>query len=280
MSDYSGESIALLTQHGKESVIAPVLEPALGCKVELVRGFDTDQLGTFTRDKPRPGSQLDAARRKARTGMELSGLKVGIASEGSFGPDPFTGLFDWNVELLILIDDRMGIEVVGSAQAAGKSSHLQTGDWGQAKAFAEREGFPAHQLVLRPQSQSDPRLQKGISDWGQLQTVFMSCKAQAANGQVFVETDLRAFANPTRMHVIGEAAKDLLMRLQSHCPTCAKPGYWVTERLPGLPCALCGLPTRIYQTEVWQCTACSHRDAKTRTDETRADPRHCSHCNP
>ena len=63
MSRYRGQSIALLTQHGKERVIAPALEPALGCHVQLVTGYDTDQLGTFTRDKPRPGSQLEAARR-------------------------------------------------------------------------------------------------------------------------------------------------------------------------------------------------------------------------
>ena len=48
-SGYAGERIALLTQHGKERVIAPRIEPALGCVVEHVTGFDTDTLGTFTR---------------------------------------------------------------------------------------------------------------------------------------------------------------------------------------------------------------------------------------
>ncbi len=85
---YAGQRIALLTQHGKERVIAPVLDAALGCRVERIGCYDTDQLGTFTRDIPRPGSQVDAARTKARIGMALSGLTVGIASEGSFGPDP------------------------------------------------------------------------------------------------------------------------------------------------------------------------------------------------
>jgi hypothetical protein len=110
---FEGQSIALLTRHGKEAAIAPVLEPVLGCRVLRVDGFDTDTLGTFTRERPRPGSQLDAARRKARIGIERSGLPIGLASEGSFGPDPFSGLFTWNLELLLLIDDRLGIEVVG-----------------------------------------------------------------------------------------------------------------------------------------------------------------------
>lgn len=72
----------------KEGVIASVLDTALGCRVERVTGDDTDLLGTFTREIPRAGMQLEAARKKARIGMELSGLSTGLASEGSFGPDP------------------------------------------------------------------------------------------------------------------------------------------------------------------------------------------------
>ena len=48
---YADRRIALLTQHGKERVIAPALEPGLGCTIEHVSGFDTDLLGTFTREQ-------------------------------------------------------------------------------------------------------------------------------------------------------------------------------------------------------------------------------------
>ena len=125
---YSERRVALLTQHGKEHVIAPVLDAALGCRVERVSGFDTDTLGTFTRDIPRAGSQREVARRKARIGMELSGLPLGLASEGAFGPDPMAGLFPWNVELLVFIDDERGIEVTGMAQQATRFAHLLTDD--------------------------------------------------------------------------------------------------------------------------------------------------------
>ncbi|HSM26634.1 MAG TPA: hypothetical protein VK855_00855, partial [Thioalkalivibrio sp.] len=57
----AGRTLVLLTRHGKERVIAPMLESALGCRVDLVDGFDTDQLGTFTREIPRAGTQLEAA---------------------------------------------------------------------------------------------------------------------------------------------------------------------------------------------------------------------------
>jgi hypothetical protein len=104
-SRYEGCRVALLTQHGKQAVIATLLEPALGCHIELVTGFDTDQLGTFTRETPRPGTQQEAARRKARQGMLLAGTSLGIASEGSFAADPFSGMLPWNVELVTWIDD-------------------------------------------------------------------------------------------------------------------------------------------------------------------------------
>ena len=48
---YAGRRVALLTQHGKERGIAPVLEPALGCRIERVTGYDTDLLGTSTRER-------------------------------------------------------------------------------------------------------------------------------------------------------------------------------------------------------------------------------------
>ena len=70
-------------QQGKEAVIAPVLGGALGWRVERVSGFDTGTLGIFTRDIPRAGTQLEAARRKARIGMKRSGLPLGLANEGA-----------------------------------------------------------------------------------------------------------------------------------------------------------------------------------------------------
>jgi len=280
LSVYEGRRVAFLTQHGKAQVVAPVLEPGLGCFIKNVTGFDTDQLGTFTRNVPRRGSQIDAARRKARKGMELSGLSLGLASEGSFGPDPFSGMFPWNVELLVWLDDNLGIEVVGMAQGAALSAHLQSGDWVEVEAFAARVDFPSHQLVLRPQSQDDLRIHKGIADAGRLRASFDECLAQSSNRQVFVETDLRAFANPSRMKYIEQAARDLLQRMQSCCPDCQTPGYWVSERLPGLPCSDCGLPTASYCDEVWRCPSCQYQSVKARKDRAVAEPSHCSHCNP
>lgn len=277
---YENRKIAFLTQHGKQTVIAAALEPALGCTIEHVTGYDTDQLGTFTRELSRPGTQMEAARRKARKGMELSGLSVGLASEGSFGADPFTGMFPWNVEMLVLIDDVLGIEVVGMAQGPARNGWLLTGSWQEAQAFAAREGFPEHHLVLRPEGQDDARIHKGISSPHALRTCFDRCLSLSGNGKVWIETDLRAFANPSRMKHIAQAADDLCDRLQATCPACATPGYGVTGRLPGLPCEACGQATSSYRSQIWTCVRCHHKAEQIRTDRIVAEARHCPHCNP
>jgi hypothetical protein len=277
---YSDQKVALLTQHGKEKVLAPVLEPALGCKLALVTGYDTDQLGTFTRDIPRLGTQIDAARRKARIGMDISGLPLGLASEGSLGADPFVGMFPWNLELLLFIDDIRGIEVTGVAQGNAQSAHLLTGSWVEAESFALQAGFPQQFLVLRPEAMDDPRIRKGITSASELRAAFAWALDQAANGQVFLETDARAYANPTRMENISRAAEDLVKRLGSPCPACSAPGFWAVEHIPGLCCADCDAPTREIYAEVYGCVKCEHRETRERTDRQFAEPGHCDYCNP
>lgn len=277
---YAGRRAALLTQHGKEQAIAAVLEPALGCRVERVAGYDTDLLGTFTRDIPRAGTQLEAARRKARLGMELSGLPLGLASEGSFGPDPFTGMFSWNLEMIVWIDDSLGIEVVGAASGKTNFAQRLAAHWAEAEAFARATGFPEHHLVVRPQAEADPRIRKGIADWDSLEEAFRWACTSAANGRAFLETDMRAHANPTRMENIRAAAEDLTRKLSSPCPACGVPGFWVIERVAGLPCAGCGAPTRETRAEVHGCLKCGHRLTRERTDRAYADPGRCDYCNP
>ena len=277
---YAGARVALLTRHGKERVIAPVMDAALGCRVERVDGFDTDLLGTFTRDIPRAGTQLEAARRKARVGMELSGLPLGLASEGSFGKDPFSGMFPWNVEFLVFIDDLIGIEVVGVAQGNASSAHLLAASWTEAEAFARQAGFPGHHLVLRPEGENDARIRKGIKAWAELEDAFAWALAQADNGRVFLENDLRAHAHPTRLDNIRLAAEDMVRKLQSPCPACGTPGFWLVERIMGLPCGDCGAPTHETRAEVHGCLKCAHRDMRERSGRQCADPGRCDYCNP
>jgi len=116
---YSRQAIAFLTQHGKEALLGPLFSEKLDCTLLYATGFDTDQLGTLTRDVRRPGTQLAAARFKANKGMELTGLSIGIGSEGAFGADPIGGIMPWNTEVIVWVDATLGIEILGIAQGPG-----------------------------------------------------------------------------------------------------------------------------------------------------------------
>lgn len=277
---YRGRKVALLTQHGKERVIAPVLDPALGCHVERVAGYNTDLLGTFTRDIPRAGMQIEAARKKARKGMDLSGFPLGLSSEGAFGPDPFTGTFPWNLEILIFIDDERSLEILGVAQGKANFYHLLVSEWPAVETFARESGFPGHHLVVRPEGENDSRIQKGIATWPELECAFNWALEQSASGQVFIESDARAHANPVRMENIRLATEDLLKKIKSTCPACGTPGFWVVERLPGLPCRNCGGGTQGLLAEILGCLKCNHRVTHEPSDRKYADPVHCDYCNP
>ncbi|AOV17016.1 hypothetical protein BJI67_08050 [Acidihalobacter aeolianus] len=277
---YVGERVALLTQHGKEQVIAPVLAGAIGCKVERVAGYDTDLLGTFTRDIPRAGIQIEAARKKARIGMQISEATLGLASEGSFGTDPFAGILPWNVEFLIFIDALREIEVVGVAEGQANSAHCMAEDWDAVVSFARKTRFPEHHLVLRPESENDPRISKGIASWPDLEAAFTYALRQSINSRVFLEVDLRASANPTRMGNIRLAAENLVQKLRSQCPVCGTPGFWIVERIGGLPCSDCGAPTREIRAEIHGCPKCEHRVMRERPLSQYADPGRCDYCNP
>ena len=85
---FENRSLAVATMHGKEKVIGPVLEDALGVKIVLPSQFNSDQFGTFSGEVERTLSPLEAARKKCLLAAELTGASLVVASEGSFGPHP------------------------------------------------------------------------------------------------------------------------------------------------------------------------------------------------
>lgn len=277
---YQGQRVALLTLHGKQHLMQPLLQDALGCQLVHTDGFDTDQLGSFTRDIARLDSQLDTARKKAVMGMSLTGERIGIASEGSFGGDPFGGFIPWNTELVLWVDQRLNHEVAGIAQGPAQSHHKYVQSWEELERFTIEAKFPEHHITLRPDHENHPLLFKGLHSVDKLKDAFLAAKAASSKQTVFVENDLRAFCNPTRQSIIRQATQDLIQKLKSHCPACSKPGYWITERIAGLACRECRKPTRLPVGEIWRCKACDHHETKPLNVGQMADPSRCDACNP
>jgi hypothetical protein len=150
----------------------------------------------------------------------------------------------------------------------------------ELQRFATEAGFPEHQLMLRAVGAANQPVIKGLSTRAELQRAFAACQAMSDHGQVSAESDLRAFANPTRQAMIVRAAQDLIGKLSSPCPACQRPGYSVREHLAGLPCRACGLPTRLAKALVWRCEGCQHTEVRPSGTQTHAEPSRCDHCNP
>ena len=281
---YKNTVAVLATMHGKERVIAPILREGLGLVVGLAMGVDTDRFGTFSRDVERAGSQLDAARAKIAAGFEYAPYaRVGIASEGSFGPHPYVPFLALGRELILLVDRDRDLELTGHfASPETNYGHAVVSDMQAAIAFAERAKFPEHGLIVMGCVDATPMpdlaLIKDIEDHAGLENAVGHVIAKC--GAAFVEADMRAHRNPTRMRAIERAASDLVRRFRSQCPACAHPGFDVTERISGLPCEWCGEPTHVIRAEVLTCQSCDYRQERPATTDATADPGRCDRCNP
>lgn len=280
MGIFSNRPISLLTKHGKEEVIADVLNKEVECLVQQTSAYDTDLLGTFTQETPRYGTQLDAARKKAMIGMELLKLDLGLASEGAFVSDPYSGMIPWNNELLVLIDQKHQLEITGFSSGPAQSENAYLSHWEEMEKFADNALFPSHYLVVKPTDEYHPQSKKGIKVLAELKEAFEWAKNLSSKGVVYVENDLRAFANPSRMENIRKAAIDLASKMNSLCPQCQTPGFWVKDIKRGLPCNACGLATDEEITKIWGCLKCSHEETEGMKVFRFADPSKCHHCNP
>lgn len=279
----AGKIAVLATMHGKERVIRPLIEGRLGLSMRLPRSLNTDRFGTFTGEVRRIGSQLDAARAKIAAAFEQEHeASVGIASEGSFGPHPLIPFVPLGHEIVVMRDRESGLELVGHhADLSTNFGHVTVADAAAAVAFAEHIGFPAHGLIVIGTTNGQPAVDRRL--WKNIYTepalIDAVNEAIALFGAAHVEADMRAHRSPTRMRAIEQATIDLVRQYRSECPVCGRPGFIVTERLPGLPCSSCGRPTHALRAEMSVCTACGHRAEKA-AEAATADPGHCDDCNP
>ncbi len=277
---FNGRKLVIATKHGKEKVIAPLLEQALGLDCFVAEDLDTDVLGTFSGEIERIGDSLTTARTKCLMAMELTGCDLAISSEGSFGPHPSLYFVNADEEMLLLVDKRNQLEIV-----ARKISLLTNFSGGEIRtelqlmAFAERTLFPSHALMLRKDKFTNTGMIKGITDWRTLTAAFYTMLKKW--GSVYAETDMRALYNPSRRNVIKETAQKLVDKIHSCCPQCSTPGFDVTFTKPGLPCSLCARPTSSVLSAVYTCQKCSYtRDVYYPNKIMAEDPTYCSICNP
>lgn len=281
---FKGRQAVLATMHAKERVIAPALRDGIGLVVEPLAGFDTDRFGTFSREIGRTGSQLDAARAKIAAAFEARPqAQIAIASEGSFGPDPVIPFLPLAQEIVVLSDRMTGLELIGyDGSHDSNFAHSVAADVEAGLAFAARIGFPEHGIIVMATENKNPApkiaLMKEVRTVETLASAVRDIVARC--GTAHLETDMRAHRNPTRMRAIERAAQDLVRRFYLRCPDCGFPGYDIVERISGLPCEWCGLPTDCAQFVKLSCKRCGREEQRPAAAQSTADPGHCSSCNP
>lgn len=274
----------LATMHKKEEVISPILEKELGIKIIVPEGFNSDQFGTFTGDIERAGSQLEAARHKANEAMNLYGKTLAFASEGSFGPHPNIPFIPFNREIVLLVDKENGLEISGIATTTETNfDHQLVKSLQEAYEFSLKSGFPEHGMVIKVNQSSSHKREiiKGITTKQELKDAVELALEMSTNGEIYIETDMRALYNPTRMKTIEAATKDLVKNIYNLCPKCSWPDFKLIDRRKGLPCSWCGNPTALTLSYQYMCKKCGYSEEKAYPDGAeKAEPVHCQYCNP
>lgn len=275
---FGGRKMLIATKHQKESVLKPVLEQHLGVQA-VTTYIDTDRFGTFTGEIDREKSAFETARQKCILANELTGEKLILASEGSFGAHPVLGFVPADEEMLLLKDFQYGVEyrakVISTQTNFAGASHYE---WDQVLFFASEVKFPSHGLIVKKEKDDTTHVLKNITDWTQLKEAFQYFKSKY--GKAFVETDMRAMNNPSRMKVIEEAAHKLVNVIYTICPVCSSPGFEVKDVQKGLPCSYCNAPTQTAKAYVHHCQFCGHSETRSLQKKEKEDPMFCDECNP
>lgn len=284
---FGGRRLVVATAHGKERILGPILEEALGVKISVPADFDTDAFGTFTGEKTRVGDMLETARAKCLAALAITDEDLAVASEGAFGPHPAFPLAMADTELLLLMDLRNRMEIHALHVTTRTNFQSQTVTSLEAlDAFAAQVGFPNCALILRPPAEgnaskipSSEDIAKGIFETAALYRAFQ--ERHARWGAVQVEPDMRAMHNPLRREAIAEVGQRLVQKLQVICPGCAAPGFDVHQVVRGLPCQSCQWPTASFLSLIYRCPHCQFQlEVKHPDGKTSEDPGLCDRCNP
>ncbi len=279
-SIFKNRELVIATKHKKEEVIAPILETCLGVKCIIPKNIDTDILGTFTGEVDRVDSPLEAARKKCELAMTLTNCDLAVASEGSFGAHPSIPFVHANDEILILIDKKNKLEII--ARELSTNTNFDGTEITSEKELVEfinKAKFPSHKVIIRKEKEHIEDIYKNLKTLDGLKKTFEYIFLK--HKKAYVETDMRAMNNPTRMAIIKLATQKLADKIKSCCLKCNTPGFSITGVELGLPCNNCGFPTKSPLFHLYSCIKCQYKSRimypnKKETEEAMF----CDLCNP
>ena len=281
-SPYFRCCIVLTTKHQKSVALHSPFENILKAGV-LEYVVDTDQMGTFSGEVDRKGTALDCVRRKCEWGLNNTKAEYALATEGSFGPHPLIPFIASGREILYFIDNKRQFHLY-LTDVSTQTNYQMTdvSSYDELLEFAKKALFPSHALIIRPYPRELKSLIfKGLQTNAELESAFLEARNASLERKVWVETDMRAHLNPTRMKAIERLGEKMAQRLLSMCPSCNMPGWGKVDIEVGLPCSQCGTATDQIKAEIYGCTKCSYKQTLAAPHGLeKADPGRCPDCNP
>ncbi len=274
----ASQAVIMATKHRKEVYLGQAFSAHWDVLLRAA-DVDTDQLGTFSGEIPRPGDVPTTLRKKVSLALaNYPDAEVVVATEGSFGPDPVLGWIPLHEEVLLWAWPKLGKELFVAHRSHDTNfSSCQEPDFAAVCRWAERVGFPAAHLILR--RADGTVVAKGLNDPTELERRWR--ETSAAHGAPIVETDMRADRNPRRQEALRALAHKTMEALEAHCPSCGFPGFVPRPASPGAPCRACGAPTRLPRELRAECPECHAAQSHESPHQIQGvDPGQCDRCNP
>lgn len=279
---FNNRKALLVTMHGKEKVIAPLLGNAFNIELEVSKNIDTDRFGSFSGEVERKVSPQLAAQQKIFAAWNDYDHEILIASEGSFFAHPSNPFLSVNNEYLILIDRKNKVAVDAQWNSFNINYFKDTfSNENDAMTYCLERGFPENGVILKCNTDScDPLIIKDITSVNGLKASLSVLFNQSLKGEVEIESDMRAHRNPLRMQNIATTAKHLVNNMRNACPHCQSIGFSIKNSVAGLECSSCGFPSNETKGYIYNCKNCDHEEFKAIQGELKANPGNCQICNP
>ena len=208
--------------------------------------LDTDTLGTFSGEVPRPDALVETCAIKAELAFRSLDVDCAIANEGSYGPIDAVPLVPSGIEIMAFIDRKRGIRIIETLATHRTNWRLlrfKAGD-PNVPAAVKAMGFPRYGVFVLVQQRHGSHPIKGLDPLDDVVSAMNQEAKRSEDGLAVLIADMRAHRNPTRMRVLRALSWKLAKRLEWLCPKCDAPGFGsIGNRGAACRARICGKPT-------------------------------------